>query len=82
MIFSVDDPTYEQNENNDIEMVQNDQWVVQSLYELQYFNCPGCIYKSKSKQEFVNHIYENHPEALLTLNNIKDDSLREKSSMK
>ena len=67
---------------NDIEMEEKDPWNVQSLYEMQYFNCPGCIYKSKAKQDFVTHIYENHAEAILTLRNIKDDSLRDKSSMK
>ena len=75
MIFSVYDPDYLPNENNDIEIVQNNQWIVQSIYELQYFNCLGCVYKSQSKQDFVNHLYENHPEAILTLKNIKDESL-------
>ena len=83
-IFSNDDSDFEpQNENTvDIEMLENDTWVIQSLYELQYFNCPGCSYKSKSKQEVIDHLYEEHPEGLLTLRNIKDDSLREESSMK
>ena len=55
----------------------DDPWKVQSLYELQFFNCPGCIYRSKSKQEFVNHIYGDHPEAIITLRNVKDDSLND-----
>ena len=67
---------------NDIEMGDVDPWNVQSLFELQFFNCPGCIFKSKFRQDFVTHIYDNHPEAITTLKNIKDDSLRDLSSMK
>ena len=82
--FSNDDPTYTiQDDHVDIEMAENnDLWVVKSIYELQYYNCPGCTFKHKSKQEFVNHLYFDHPEGILTLNNIKDESLRDKSSMK
>ena len=77
-IFRNDDPDFElQNENTlDVEMIENDEWIIQSLYELQYFNCLGCPYKSKSKQEFIDHLYGEHPEGILTLKNIKDDSLR------
>ena len=76
-IFSNDDPDFVlQNENTvDTETIKTDEWKVHSLYEFQYFNCLGCSYKSKTKQEFVDHLYENHPEAILTLGNIKDDSL-------
>ena len=83
-IFRNDDPTFEpQNENTvDVEMIDNDAWIIESLYDLQYFNCLGCQFKSKSKQEVIDHLYEEHPEGLLTLRNIKDDSLREESSMK
>ena len=77
--YSDDDPNFEpQNENTvDTEMIESDAWIIQSLYELQYFNCLGCPYKSKSKQEFIDHLYGEHPEGILTLRNIKDDSLRE-----
>ena len=77
-IFRNDDPDFElQNENTlDVEMIENDEWIIQSLYELQYFNCLGCPYKSKSKQEFIDHLFGEHPEGILTLKNIKDDSLR------
>ena len=77
-IFRDDDSNFEpQNENAlDVEMIENDEWIIQSLYELQYFNCLGCPYKSKSKQEFIDHLYGEHPEGILTLKNIKDDSLR------
>ena len=81
--FSDDDTTYAPQNDPDVEMAENnDSWVVQSLFELQYFNCPGCNFKHKSKQEFVNHLYGDHPEGILTLNNIQDESLRHKSSRK
>ena len=66
-------------ETIDTEML--DLWTVKSLYEFQYFNCPGCIFKCTQKQEFVNHLYENHPESIMTLNDISDESLRHKSSL-
>ena len=79
-IFRNDDPDFVFQNETTVEtktVVNTDSWIVQSIYEFQYFNCLGCPYKSNSKQEFVNHLYENHPEAILTLKNIKDDSLRE-----
>ena len=50
-------------------------WNVQSLYDLQFFNCPSqfCIYKSHSKQEFLKHAFSNHPESEPYLINFKDD---------
>ena len=51
-------------------------WNIKSIYELQYFNCPSCLFKHQSKQEIVNHAYESHPTSInLLLTNIKDDSL-------
>ena len=50
-------------------------WNIQSLYELQYFNCPSCIFKNHSKQELVNHAYETHPECIEYLMNINDKSI-------
>ena len=50
-------------------------WDIQSMYELQFFNCPSCIFKNHSKQEIVNHAYNNHPESIECLKNIKDESL-------
>ena len=50
-------------------------WNIQSLYDLQYYNCPSCIYKINSKQEFVNHAYDFHPESEEYLRNIKDGSI-------
>ena len=54
-------------------------WNVQSLYDLQFFNCPSpfCIYKNNSKQEFVNHSFHFHPESEPYLKNFKDNSLKD-----
>ena len=51
-------------------------WNIESLYDLRYFNCASCDYKTDIKQDFVNHAYEFHPEESLNyLKNIKDDSM-------
>ena len=50
-------------------------WSVKSIYEFQFFNCPSCVYKINSKQAFINHAYEIHPEAIDDLNNVQDGSL-------
>ena len=50
-------------------------WNIQSIYDLQYFNCPSCIFKNTSKQEIVNHAYDFHPESIENLMNIDDNSL-------
>ena len=57
-------------------MKRENPWNVQSLYNLQYFNCPStfCIYKNNSKQKFFNHAYEFHPEADQYLRSINDGS--------
>ena len=52
-------------------------WNIQSIYELQYFNCPACDFKNHSKQQFVNHAYEFHPDSIEFLINIEDNSLSE-----
>ena len=49
-------------------------WQIQSIYDLQYFNCPTCEYKNHSKQEFVNHAYDFHPNSIDFLANINDES--------
>ena len=48
-------------------------WSVQSIYELQYFNCPSCVFKNHSKQDFINHGFKFHPEAIEHLINIQKD---------
>ena len=50
-------------------------WSIKSIYEFQYFNCPSCAFKRQSKQEFINHAYEVHPESIDYLQEIKDGSL-------
>ena len=50
-------------------------WNIQSIYELQYFNCPSCVFKNSLKQEFIDHAYEIHPESHDCLSKIKDNSL-------
>ena len=51
-------------------------WSFYSIYELQFFNCPSCNYKNKSKQEFVNHANGNHNFVNdQFLNEVSDDSL-------
>ena len=50
-------------------------WNIQSIYEFQYFNCPSCIFKNRSKQEFINHAFENHSELVHNLYKINDNSL-------
>ena len=52
-------------------------WKIESMYELQFFNCPSCIFKDHSKQEILNHAFENHLESIECLKNIKDDSLKD-----
>ena len=50
-------------------------WNIESLYDLQYFNCPSCTYKNNLKQEFIDHAYHFHPESSWYLNNISDGSM-------
>ena len=50
-------------------------WDVESLYEFQYFHCPACSYNYNSKQDFVCHTYDTHPESIDYLRKISDGSL-------
>ena len=50
-------------------------WDVQSIYQLQFFNCPSCDFKDLSKQEFINHAHLSHFGAVKYLMNINDGSL-------
>ena len=43
-------------------------WNVCSIYDLQYFNCPSCVFRISSKQEFINHAYEIFNEKTKELN--------------
>ena len=35
-------------------------WDVSSIFEFNYFYCPGCDWKEQSKQKFVNHASNYH----------------------
>ena len=37
-------------------------WDVISIYEFNFFCCPECDGKSRSKQEFINHASISHPQ--------------------
>ena len=50
-------------------------WNIKSIYDLQYFNCPSCVFKDPSEQEIINHAYEFHPESIEFLENIRNDCL-------
>ena len=50
-------------------------WDIYSIFELLFYNCPSCEFKHNSKQTFVDHAIENHPEATNGFTNIKDGSL-------
>ena len=50
-------------------------WDVKSIYEYYHFNCPTCSYKHTSKQDFVNHVANIHPESVDYLKNLSDGSL-------
>ena len=50
-------------------------WDVRSLYELQVYDCPECIFQDWSKQSFVNHATNSHPESIQYLSKIQDDSM-------
>ena len=52
-------------------------WSIQSIYEFQYFNCPICLFKDQSKQDFVNHAFQDHPESISSLLEIGDGSLKD-----
>ena len=54
---------------------QENPWHIQSVYEFQYFNCPVCIFKDRSKQEFIDHAINIHPESANGLSNVSDHSL-------
>ena len=52
-------------------------WNIKSVYELQYFVCPSCVFKDPSKQNIINHAYKFHPESIDFLSNLIDNSLED-----
>jgi len=47
-------------------------WSMKSIDDFQYFNCPRCDFKHQSKQEFINHANELHPESIEHLEQMED----------
>ena len=39
-----------------VESVPKNPWLASSIYDFYYFCCPECDDKSKSKQDFINHV--------------------------
>ena len=66
-----------QKKDLDLSTKLENPWAIRSIYELQFYNCPTCVFKIQSKQKFINHTYENHPWAVEYLNEIKDGSLKD-----
>ena len=50
-------------------------WNVNSISELQFYNCPSCPFKIQAKQTFIFHAFDRHPESVDYLKNIPDGSL-------
>ena len=71
------DQIFKEEESEDNINLENNEnpWNIQSIYELQYFNCPACNYKNHFKQKFLLHANEFHPECIPYLSTIPDDSL-------
>ena len=59
------------------EDVRFNPWDVRSLYELQVYDCPECVFQDWSKQSFVDHAAKYHPDSVQYLSNINDDSLQD-----
>ena len=63
-----------------MEGVRKNPWAINSIYDFynQKFNCfacPMCEFGLKSKQFFINHAFEYHPESTEHLYNISDGSI-------
>ena len=66
---------HEEQTIHDTSLGTDNPWYIQSIYDLQYFICPSCAFKDHSKQEFIDHVYNIHPDSIEHLFNIKDDSV-------
>ena len=55
--------------------IMENPWDIQSIYDLQYFICPSCDFREHSKQEFIDHVYDIHPDFVEYLKNVQDNSL-------
>ena len=43
--------------------LENSPWLVNTLEEFLYYCCPECDQRDHSKDSFIHHAYEHHPEA-------------------
>ena len=50
-------------------------WNVNSIFDLQFYNCPSCPFKIQAKQTFIFHAFDRHPESVDYLKSIPDGSL-------
>ena len=69
--------TITETENSISISLENSWDVIESIYEFQSFNCPSCSYKNDSKQDFVYHAFEIHPESVPNLRRIYDICLND-----
>ena len=46
-----------------------------SLFDFQYFVCPLCPFKWRSKQGFIDHVWQKHPVLVEKMKNLQDDSM-------
>ena len=58
-------------------------WNVKSLFNFSHFCCPECDFKTTSnisknncRQDFVDHVFTNHPWAISYLQKISDGSVK------
>ena len=49
-------------------------WAVDSLQKFAkiYYCCPECENKCQTKQDFIQHAFENHPQGAISLYGIQD----------
>ena len=57
-------------------MESSNPWAVDSLNSFNYYCCPECDLKSHSKQAFVNHAFQKHPDRASALYSIKDQTVQ------
>ena len=74
---NTNDQIFKEEENDNPNLEIENPWNIQSIYELQYFNCPSCNFKNQFKQKFLIHANESHPECIPYLSTIPDDSLND-----
>lgn len=73
-LLDEDDQDFNEDFSETFDSFENP-WDIQSIFELQSFFCPACGFRDQQKQAIVNHAFEFHPEAIVNLSKIKDESL-------